>query len=208
VLILLFVNSTIFGQTQSEEDGNNVYIPVEIYLESNDNAIEEGENEVNVKSLIQEYAEIMAIPKDERTVEQWDRTNEILFLIYFNADLRIAFEELAGQIDTYNQLIDRMMAIIEDLEELYKKELETYNALLKIQENLTSIYENYSGLGNKYSFHMFFSAGYTINLGLNLGAGFIIPITERIFIGGMFDVSTDFRSTTYFTVDFLFGFRF
>lgn len=207
---MLSMNCIAYGQTQqTDNDGTSVFIPVEVYLEGGNELIEEGNDEdINIKELIAEYAEIMAIPKDERTVEQWDRTNEILFLIYFNADLKSAFEELAGQIETYNQLVDRMFEIIEELEELYKKELETYNALVEIQDNLTSIYENYSGLGNKYSFYMFFSAGYTINLGLNLGAGFIIPLTDRIFIGGMFDVSTDFTSTTYFTVDFLFGFRF
>ena len=207
---MLLLNCIAYGQTQqTDEDGTSVFIPVEVYLEGGNELIEEGNDEnINIDDLIKEYVEIMTIPEDERTVEQWNRTNEILFLIYFNADLKSAFEELSGQIETYNALVDQMFEIIEELEELYKKELETYNTLIEIQDNLTSIYENYSGLGNKYSFYMFMSAGYTINLGLNLGAGFIIPITDRLFLGGMFDVSTDFNQTTYFTIDFIFGWRF
>lgn len=207
MLILLSKSYIAFGQAQISEDNENTTIFVEIDL-TEKNESEQGcqdqsdqdQSNVDIESLIKEYAYIMSIPKDERTIEQWDRTNEILFLIYFNADLKTAFEELSGQIETYDQLIYSMEKIIKELEEIYRKELETYNELIVIQNNLNELYNSISSIENNYKFSIFSSIGYTFNLGINIGLGFSLPINDKVGIGAGFDVVSNFKDNTYFSL--------
>ena len=207
--ILLLKSYTVYGQTQISEDNENTTIFVEIDLIEGES--EQGDQEssnIDIESLIKEYAYIMSIPKTERTIEQWDRTNEILFLIYFNADLKKAFEELSGQIETYEQLICSMEKIVEELETIYQKKLKTYNELLTIQNNLNELYNSLSNIENNYKFSIFSNIGYAFNLGVNIGLGFSLPINDKFSIGSQFLVISNFKDKTYFSLSLFFHFFF
>lgn len=138
-----------------------------------------------LQSLIQEFKDIMAIPKEQRTIEQWERAIEILFLVYFGADLQNTFVELQSEIDKYKALIEQLEINTDLLESAYEQEL-------KILENLKFLYANFDKLIESNKFNIYFGVGYTINFGLNADFGFAYNITDNIGLGISLGIETNF----------------
>lgn len=147
-----------------------------------------------LQDLIQEFKNIMAIAKEDRTIQQWDRAIEILFTVYFGANLQDTFIELQSEIDKYKALISQLELDTKALESAYEQEL-------TILENLKFLYSNFDKLiDDKSKFNILFGAGYTVNLGLNTDFGFAYNITDNIGLGVSIGLETNFVDISYIDI--------
>lgn len=187
ILILLFlisigilISSITYGQT------------VEILSES-------GNTE-----LIDEFKNIMEVPEDERSIEQWNRAIEIIFTIYKSGNINALMLDLQYEIDKYSKLIAQLEKLTSDLEAIYNAESKTLNELTILRDSLKEAYNN---LNIRNNFYTFAKAGYSINFGLNFGLGFAFPF-GNFLIGGFIDVDTNFKDLTLTSINLLIGWGF
>lgn len=227
----LLSNSMIHSQADNddnESDDNDINIPIDIFIFEDDYDDFVVDDEViDVDSLIAEYIAIMDIPAEERTVEQWRRTNEILFLIYFNYDISDLLTELQAleeerrrtvqEINTiYNQLLevgsylDASIGITID----YVNDLQTnFNELYSTHETLMNDYEtllaNYNDLINSLSLRktIYFNlgVGYIFPKNFIAELGFTLPIGDNMFLGASGLFYTNFQ-TSHGGIKLEFGF--
>jgi len=201
-LITLIRPCSVLGQTPNENDTIGMDF---VIVESDDDTDNETGNDVDVNALVDEFKSIMAIPKNERTVEQWDRALEILFLIYSNADLRDLFYELQAELEKYTELTSKLDDMLANLDEVYESELASYNRLNELYNGLSELYQNYS---KPYRQSLIFACGgYTIGTGLSVGLGIAVPI-GFISIGGYVGYISNFKDINLFSINFLIGFSF
>ncbi|KYC51952.1 MAG: hypothetical protein AMQ22_01087 [Candidatus Methanofastidiosum methylothiophilum] len=184
------------GQTPNDTDLN-----IDVAIVSS-----EGDAQIDIKALIEEFQYIMSIPKSERTPEQWDRAIEIMFLIYFNADLKALFYQLQSEIEKYIELTKQFEETIAELERIYEKEAAILSDLMTLQNNLDTISRLYDKSLENDPFLFVFS-GYSFNKGLSIGVGLSFPIGDTFSIGGCFNYITNFIDTNVFAINILFGFR-
>lgn len=103
---------------------------IEIDYFNVESEIESGE--INVTDLINEYAEIMSIPEEDRTLEQWRRTNEILFIVYFKYDVSLLLLKLIT-------LEEEKQNIINDIK-IIKDNMSETSSALGLSVNMTNDY--------------------------------------------------------------------
>jgi len=186
----------VLGQTQNDTD-----LVIDTVIVSS-----QGDAQIDIKALIEEFKNIMSIPKSKRTVEQWDRAIEILFLIYFNSDLKALFYQLQSEIEKYIELTKQFEEIIAELERIYEKESAILSDLMMIQNNLNTISQLYDkSIENDPFFFVF--GGYSFNKGFSIGVGLSFPIGDTFSFGGCVNYTTNFVDSNIFAINILFGFR-
>ncbi len=194
---MLIIPSISFGQTPNETND----IEMDFVL------VESG-NDINIDELIDEFKAIVSTPKQERTIEQWERAIEILFLIYFNADLKTLFNSLQNEIEKYQSITNQLETLIAELQNVYEEQTNVYLNIKTIQDNLTQIYQYYKEFKNEDNFHICLLCGYTINIGMNIGIETVFPIGNIFLIGGLVTLSTNFKDELFFSISLLIGWRF
>jgi hypothetical protein len=190
---------TIYGQ---ENDYSDLF-DFQIFVDDDSNDAELGQNEV--EELIKEFKEIMSVPEEERTTEQWNRAIEIIFLVYYGADLKTIFTDLKLELEKQQALNKKLSDLYRELKLVYDAEVEVLKSLREIQSGLESVF---SSLDLGRSFYPFVSFGITSNIGFNAGAGLILPITDRFIIGAGLTWHYDADITKYFSFSFMFGWGF
>lgn len=198
---MLIIPCMGYGQTPNETDT----IAMDFVIADSTSTNNQQTTQVDVNTLIEEFKAIMSIPKEQRTIEQWDRAIEILFLIYFNADFKELFAQLQAELDEYTKLTNELDKTIENLTQIYESELATYNRLNELYLNLSELYQDYSKPIFKST--VFACAGYTFATGLSVGFGVTIPI-GFISLGGYVGYITNFNDIHLFSINFLIGFSF
>lgn len=206
---MLLVSSIVYGQTPIDNDTQN-----EDETASNESftsslietAIENGYGEN--KELIEEFKQIMAIPKEHRSVSQWDRALEIIFLIYGNSDIKSLIKSLQDEVDLYNKLTAGLSDMLSKLETLYEKEYQAYEDLSVLQSNLSKLYSNYERMDKPKRLMFFVEAGYAVNVGLSAGIGILSTSNESILFGANLDWKTNFKDRSFFSANLIFGWSF
>lgn len=195
-MITLTIPSLTRGQTPNEND-----LVIDVVIVSS-----QGDTQIDIKALIEEFKYIMSIPKSERTTEQWDRAIEILFLIYFNSDLKALFYQLQSEIEKYLELTKQLEETILELEKIYEKESAILSDLIEVQNNLDKISQLYNKNLENDPF-LFVFGGYSFNKGLSIGVGITFPIGDVFSLGGCVNFISNFNDTNIFAINILLGFR-
>lgn len=214
--MMLSQNSIIHSQVNDDEN-TDIPINISLFVEvSNDFTVDQ--EDINVDDLIEEYISIMDIPEEERTIEQWRRTNEILFLIYFNYDIsglldrlkaleeerRKALEEInsiIGQLIEAGSYIDASIGLtidyVNNLENDFNKLYETHQTLINDYETLLSNYDELiNSLNLNKTIYLLAGLGYIHPKQLLVDVSFILPIKNNflVSVGGLF--LTDFSNSS------------
>jgi hypothetical protein len=164
---------------------------------SNDYNVDD--NELNVEDLTQEFKDIMLIPKSERTIEEWDRALEIVFILYSKFNIKSLLNDLQSELDNYKELTTELEEIQSDLESVYEQELKVLSNLTELQDNLKFLLDNNFKFSN-YLLYFDVKAGYTFNLGLSVGFGVSFFLNDKFSIGAYVNTNTDFKDTTFFSI--------
>ncbi len=165
-------------------------------------------NKDEVEELIAEFKAIMEIPKVERTPKQWNRAIEIIFLIYYGADLSSLFNELKIELEKQQQLNQEMDSLYKEIIRLKEVESDLLKQFKDLQESFSLLYESYNSIERDFLLIPYATIGMTSGLGINSGFGLIIPITYNIVIGGGLLWHYPIESFQYFSFNFMFGWRF
>ena len=196
--MILLMNSVSYGKTQTD---NNISDMFEVSIISNvseDDKLSLDE----IKDLIQEFKDIMSIPENERTTDQWKRSIDIIFTVYYGANIKDLYVELQNDIDKYNELTNELQDMLNELDNIYESQKTIYDRQKEIQDDFEKILKYKKDLNNN-DVQIISSVGYTINLGLSVGIGLLFPISDYFSIGGYFDFKTDFKEDNIFTINFM-----
>ncbi len=200
ILIVISTVSKTYGQTRN----------IDLYQFVNKgNTTIDDDNNTDTEALIDEFKQIMLIPANERTAEEWNRAIEIIFTIYHGKDLTSIFNELEAEIETQKKLKQELDSLRKQLNFYIAKEKQLVEDLTKLQHDYELISKELSPNYLGYHFYPYITAGFTSGIGANVGAGFIVPVTDRIIIGagGLWHIDTS-NLTKYFSVNFIFGWGF
>jgi hypothetical protein len=197
---------TSYGQ---ENDSNSGFpIDVKIFEDGEDDNTNAEINQDKVEALIEEFKNIMEIPENERTTEQWNRAIEIIFLIYYGADLSLLFKELNIELENQQKLSKEMDRLYKEITILTEEEADLLKQFKELQENFSMLYESYNTMEKGFHLLPYATVGVTTGMGINAGFGLFIPVTYNIVIGGAFIWHNPIESIQYFSFDFMFGWKF
>jgi phage-related protein len=185
---------TTYGQT-------DIQIDVKVFEDGDEEEL--GIDEV--EELIAEFKAIMEIKDSERTVEQWNRAIEIIFIVYYGADLKTMFTDLQIELEKQQELNKQLSKLYSELNSTYGAQVEVLQNIKTLQNELENVF---SSLQPGRSFYPYATFGFTSSIGFNAGAGLIIPITDRFIIGAGFVWHYDTDITKYFSFNFMFGWGF